>query len=277
MKRLIYITLLISLFTLTSCSNKTTQELKEEAINNIETNLKNSEENYLNQIPTAPNDSNQKEDINKDGVIDFKDNFNNNLSDSLEDTSNKEEINSQTQNQEQVSTTKPNNLNENNNPSNQNKEQINTNLQITNKFINPKDYNFSSYINNETFQNLQLEVSNLNKHSKLLIKDNCISYNNSANGPSIELYKTDDYYAIYLYCVLDETATTKENLEQIKMNQKILINLLNTITSTPKEIYESIYNDYELDSTISEKKYTKIGDCNIKSEIMQRYVIYYLK
>lgn len=296
MKKYIYLIILLFLsIYLISCT-KSSNDSKNTSLNEIQKNndinyssLNELEINYLENIPMAPNNKEQNKENNKENLdsIDFKENCNKNNSSDI----NKNEVSSNSESTKEIETIKSENINDFN-TKNEN-ENINTNESNSNqtnestsskentictvdKFIPPKDNNFSLYINKESFKFLQEEINKLNSDNNLNFTENKISYNCS-NGPNIEIYKTDEYYAIYLYCVLNENTENNEDINEIKMNNKVLKMFLSTITSTPNEVFDALYKDYEIDSTISETKYSNIGDCKIKSEIMQRYVIYYIK
>ena len=145
-------------------------------------------------------------------------------------------------------------------------------------FKNMSDFNFGALREDETFNNYVAYVSNeLGGNGKLVLNDDSIVYYNKENSPGIEMYAQEDYYAIFLYCVLNDKAEQPyDDANQIRMNQNVLKSMLNMITNDSDKVYEAIYNDYEIDSTINNESFTSVGNANIKSEALQKFVIYYI-
>lgn len=246
MKNKLYIFIIfLFVFSLTGCSNNYN-------------NYNNKEETNLNKQETMEIETskNKKETIKLENIIDLEQSSN-----MIEESSKKEFLITETKTNINIESTI---------------EKKQKELNLVSNFINPKDYNLKEIGNSQNFKDFKNYISkDLDKNCGIYIKDNYISYNGTTEGPSIEMYINEEYYAIFLYCVLDKNIEKDQYI--IQKNNEVLKSLLNTISPEANLLYEKIYEDYEINSNIPEDSYICIGNNQIKSELMQKCVIYYIK
>lgn len=106
----------------------------------------------------------------------------------------------------------------------------------------------------------------------LIIGSNTIEFTHLVAGSNgVKLSKASKGYKISISVKLSGSVLADQNAEILKA-------MIATISSKPILVYTAIFDSFNSDDThgINEDKYAKIGDCNIKVEIKNGVVTYYI-